>query len=538
MSLYDDYFTNNDKPFAENINTALLLSNVFDLTVGVEYPTMCSSQYWGDEESIKKCSVGIVTIKDYDGVTYSSSAITGTGTVKIGFYPNFNAFGKITAIEWTNSAGITCDVYSENGQLIQENVPNGTITTQSAGLGVLQNFELRFHLTSATLTKFKVTMANREDLRYGATVGISNVTGLQNSLNSKLDIAQGSTYANKDVVTDNNGNIIFSNKITKTSDLTNDGDGTYNFVKTNDSRLTDNRTPTSHTHGSIQNGGTLNDDIQGNNVNKIVVTDGSNNLKTITTLPLDHTTSITVDTSLSSTSTNPVQNKVINSALDGKSNTSHTHTYASLTSKPSSFTPSSHASSSTTYGVGSTSNYGHVKVDDTLSTGSTNPLQNKVVTNALNGKASSSHIHVISDVTNLQTTLNEKANTTNNVNSPATWSMMASFNDGSSNYCNGIIRNGFATVWFSVYHNSGGAIPTSGYLGMCEIRNTKFRALGEFEFPVKLHSIGTYREEIGTVRVIYDSTLQNVFLRLYFAPDVVRSGFGVIGTITYPIYNY
>ena len=40
----------------------------------------------------------------------------------------------------------------------------------------------------------------------------------------------------------------------------------------------------------------------------------------------------TVDTALSSTSTNPVQNKVINTALAGKANTSHTHNYAGSSS--------------------------------------------------------------------------------------------------------------------------------------------------------------------------------------------------------------
>lgn len=40
--------------------------------------------------------------------------------------------------------------------------------------------------------------------------------------------------------------------------------------------------------------------------------------------------SLTVDTSLSDTSTNPVQNKVIYNALSGKSATSHTHTLSSL----------------------------------------------------------------------------------------------------------------------------------------------------------------------------------------------------------------
>lgn len=62
---------------------------------------------------------------------------------------------------------------------------------------------------------------------------------------------------------------------------------------------------------------------------------------------------ITVDSALSSTSENPVQNKVINTALSGKA-------------------PTSHASSATTYGVGNSSYYGHVKLSDsTSSTSST-----------------------------------------------------------------------------------------------------------------------------------------------------------------------
>lgn len=47
-------------------------------------------------------------------------------------------------------------------------------------------------------------------------------------------------------------------------------------------------------------------------------------------------TKITVDSTLSSTSINPVQNKVINSALEGKSNTNHTHTKSQITDFPSS----------------------------------------------------------------------------------------------------------------------------------------------------------------------------------------------------------
>lgn len=42
-----------------------------------------------------------------------------------------------------------------------------------------------------------------------------------------------------------------------------------------------------------------------------------------------------VDSSLSSTSVNPVQNKVVNSALAGKASSSHTHTWSQITGRPS-----------------------------------------------------------------------------------------------------------------------------------------------------------------------------------------------------------
>lgn len=49
-------------------------------------------------------------------------------------------------------------------------------------------------------------------------------------------------------------------------------------------------------------------------------------------------------------------------------------------------------------------------VDSSLSSSSTNPVQNKIVTNALNGKANSSHSHSISNITNLQSSLDGKTN--------------------------------------------------------------------------------------------------------------------------------
>ena len=93
-----------------------------------------------------------------------------------------------------------------------------------------------------------------------------------------------------------------------------------------------------------------------------------------------------VDSALSSTSTNPVQNKVVNSALGGKA-------------------PTNHAVSTTTYGAGTGSNYGHVKLSDSTSSTSgassgiaATPAAVKAAYDLANGKADSSHTQAASTI--------------------------------------------------------------------------------------------------------------------------------------------
>ena len=210
----------------------------------------------------------------------------------------------------------------------------------------------------------------------------------------------------------------------------------------------------------------------------------------------------TVDSALSSTSTNPVQNKVINSALAGKAASSHTHSIANVSGLQSAldgkaasghthaaatdgsdgfmasedkakldgiasgankYTHPSYTSRSsglykltvdstghisaasavtkadivalgipgqdtnTTYGNASSSSAGLMSaadkakldgissganktvVDASLSSTSTNPVQNKVINSALAGKAASSHTHGVSNISGLQDALDSKA---------------------------------------------------------------------------------------------------------------------------------
>lgn len=214
------------------------------------------------------------------------------------------------------------------------------------------------------------------------------------------------------------------------------------------------RAASNHSHGSLVNDGALNSDIT--SVNKVAVTDATNKLKTISKLPLDKVThqdisgkaninhshlsndikihhdiedgmwvyeyginrqtdvncyvydhekkleniddganKTVVDSSLSGSSTNPVQNKVVNSALNGKSDIGHEHTSDDI----------------------------HYALDQNVSV--TTMLENKAPKNhthddryytetemdsKLNGKANSSHTHTASQISDLTVSTHTLAN--------------------------------------------------------------------------------------------------------------------------------
>ena len=485
MSQFDEYFTNNDKPFAENINDALLLSNVFDYTVNIEMPTMFSNGQFLENYTSRKCGVSIVTLLLNDGLSINNDSITGTGKLAFKIYPNFNSFGNLKKISWIGEGDIRCSIENVSGTTITSNVENGE-TLNNANLKILQEYVIVLDFYDASLTILSVGFENKNsENRYGANVKINAVDGLEEQLNhmdtainnnsnlieGKVDKVTGkglstNDYANADknkvdnlksVATSGNYNDLTNKPSipTKTSDLTNDGaDGSNIFVSNNDSRLSNARTPlshshnnitndgkigtvsgklittgtggvlqavdtitkskisdfpstmppsshthtksqitdfptsmtpTSHTHGALSNTGTLNSDIT--SVNKIAVTDTSNNLKTIQKVPFAN---------LNITKAN----------ITGLGIPSTNTTYSNATTTTAGLMSSTDKTKLDGIATGATKN----SIDTSLSSTSTNAVQNKVINTALSGKANSSHTHTIADVTNLQTTLNGKAN--------------------------------------------------------------------------------------------------------------------------------
>lgn len=402
MSEFDEYFTDNDKPFAENLNDALLLSNVFDFTVPISMPSMFTNGQWVNTTSSRKCSVSLVTIEDLDGLSVTGANIQGTGILVLKFYPNFNSFGKITKLAWIGDV-TECWITDKNNVTVEANVENGVALSGNAN----QLAEYLIHLKiNGTLSDLVVTCENKRH-RFGATVGVSGVTGLEERLTSieaknteqdtnignKVDKVTGKglstndyTNAEKNKVT-NLKNVATSGSYndltnkpaipTKTSDLTNDGaDGSNIFVSNNDSRLSNARAPTSHTHGNVTNDGKI-----GSTSGKIIVT-GTNGV-------LQGADSIT-KSKISDFSHTHTKSQI--------SDFSHTHTKSQISDFPSTMAPSSHAHGSITNdGKLSTAN-GIVITDANKNIGVSTTITKSQISDFPSTMTPSSHTH--GDLTN------------------------------------------------------------------------------------------------------------------------------------------
>ena len=111
----------------------------------------------------------------------------------------------------------------------------------------------------------KNSLDNKEDSNNKVTSWSSTTTNthypseklVKDSLDGKISKSQTSGLVKNDGTIDTNTYATTSSIPTKTSDLVNDGEGSSEFVSNDDSRLSDARTPTSHTHGNLSNDGKI-----------------------------------------------------------------------------------------------------------------------------------------------------------------------------------------------------------------------------------------------------------------------------------------
>lgn len=179
---FDEFFTNGDKPYAENLNDSLLLLDAFNVTVPVSLPDMFSNGEFNSSLNVpRKAGVSIVTLKSVDsGVTIGSGMISGTGDVVFRVYPNFNSFYKWQSISFEKSGSVTVSFKKTDGSLINASVNDNGVISDSSALKVLQEIDVVLSLSGATVSNVLINFVNNQNnrTRTGAVLEASQIHNL------------------------------------------------------------------------------------------------------------------------------------------------------------------------------------------------------------------------------------------------------------------------------------------------------------------------------------------------------------------------
>ena len=241
---------------------------------------------------------GFITADDLpEGYVLTAATSDKLGGVKSGGDITVGTDGIVTV----NSAASADTATTATSATNATNATNATKATQDASGNVITT-------TYATKTELGTVESAVETAQSTANSAASVASAAQSAANTKVAKAQGSTNANKVLITDGSGNVMT---------------GTVSSAMITDGTITNADISSSAAIAQSKISGlttSLNAKANTADLAEVATSGSYNDLTDKPSIPA----AITVDSALSSTSTNPVQNKVINSALAGKLSTSGT----------------------------------------------------------------------------------------------------------------------------------------------------------------------------------------------------------------------
>ena len=160
--VFNEFITDKDKPYSENLNDALCLVDAFDLTVPLNMPAGFSNGEFSSNIGItRKCGVGLVTLMSRDsGVTIGTDSISGSGELVFRIYPNFNSFYKWSKILLTKTGNVTIGFRRVDGTDISVTVDSDGNISDNTDLRELKEIDLVLTLSSATISQVLVWFVN------------------------------------------------------------------------------------------------------------------------------------------------------------------------------------------------------------------------------------------------------------------------------------------------------------------------------------------------------------------------------------------
>ena len=209
----NNFFNDSNKAYSENLNDGILVGNAFDWTVDVSLPTDTGGVF-PNSSTIGMAKVADVYISPNSNLSIGSTISNSSGSsqvYRLTVYPNFNRYGGFKSISVTASSGVTFYIANKGGTTPIANNLDYTNLSNVPELKVLKEYDIVVTIPTGKSVTGLSFVFQSSDVDVYASLAQSNVTGLGDSLASKVDKITGKGLSTNDFTDtykealDNNG---------------------------------------------------------------------------------------------------------------------------------------------------------------------------------------------------------------------------------------------------------------------------------------------------------------------------------------------
>ena len=187
----NSFFKNGDKAYSENLNDSVLVGNAFDWTLEVALPSDTGSAF-PNSSTVGKAKVCDVSITPNSNLSIGSTISNSSGssqTYRLTVYPNFNRFGGFKSITLTADSGVTFYIANKGGTSPIANNLDYTNLSNVPELKVLKEYDIVLTIPTGKSVSGLSFVLQSSSADVTGSISQSNVTGLQTSLDSKVNVS-------------------------------------------------------------------------------------------------------------------------------------------------------------------------------------------------------------------------------------------------------------------------------------------------------------------------------------------------------------
>ena len=183
----NSFFKHNDKVYSENLNDSVLIGNSFSLIVDIGLPGDTGGVF-PNSDSVVKAKVADVSVTPNSNLSIGETVSNTSGSsqeYRLTVYPNFNRFGGFQSVSLDGDG--TFFIANKGGNApIVDNLDYDDLSDVPE-LKVLKEYDIVVSIPNNGVVSGLDFIFQSSNADVASTINMSNITGLNTSLDGKVD---------------------------------------------------------------------------------------------------------------------------------------------------------------------------------------------------------------------------------------------------------------------------------------------------------------------------------------------------------------